>query len=170
VTDDQATFVEAMGQFLGSSGMTPMAGRMWAWLLICDPPEQTAAQLAEELHASRGSISSTARLLATAGFVRRTTRRGDRREYFSAPLGTFRALVDGAGAVYRRFREVSQLGIIAISDLPPPKRARIEEVAAFAAFVESEMPMLIDRFHAVRGQEAEPSTTRGHARAEALPA
>ena len=150
--------------------MTPMAGRMWAWLLICDPPEQTAAQLSEELHASRGSISSTARLLATAGFVRRTRRRGDRREYFSAPLGTFRALIDGAGAVYRRFREVSQLGIIAISDLPPPKRARIEEVAAFAAFVESEMPTLIDRFHAVRGQQSVPSMTEGRARPKALPA
>ena len=159
VTDDQATFVEAMGQFMGANGMTPMAGRMWAWLLICDPPEQTAAQLAEELHASRGSISSTARLLATAGFVRRTTRRGDRREYFSAPLGAFRALIDGAGTVYRRFHEVAQLGIIAISDLPPPSRARIEEVAAFAAFVEREMPTLIDRFHATRGHPLAPTTT-----------
>lgn len=157
MTEDQATFVEAMGQFMGASGMTPMAGRMWAWLLICDPPEQTAAQLAEALQASRGSISGTARLLETAGFVRRTTRRGDRREYFAAPPGAFRALIDGAGAVYRRFREVAQLGIIAISDLPPPAGARIEEVAAFAAFVEQEMPTLIDRFHATRGQASAPS-------------
>ena len=34
--------------------MTPMAGRMWGWLLICEPPEQTAADLAEALQASRG--------------------------------------------------------------------------------------------------------------------
>ena len=38
-----------MGQFLGGYGMTPMAGRMWGWLLLCDPPEQTAAQIAEAL-------------------------------------------------------------------------------------------------------------------------
>ena len=61
-----------------------MAGRMWGWLLICDPPEQTAADLAEALQASRGSISGTARILSRAGMIRRTTRRGDRREYFSA--------------------------------------------------------------------------------------
>jgi DNA-binding transcriptional regulator GbsR (MarR family) len=143
-----------MGQFMGQWGLPPMAGRMWAWLLICDPPEQTAGQIAEELHASRGSISSTARLLANAGFIRRTTRRGDRREYFSAPLGTFEALIDSAGTVYRRFREVAELGVIAISELPPHARARIEEVHAFAAFVERYMPTLIERFHAERNGSA----------------
>ena len=30
MTPGEAIFVEEMGQFLGSSGMTPMAGRMWA--------------------------------------------------------------------------------------------------------------------------------------------
>ena len=81
--DAEERFVEEMGQFLGRLGMTPMAGRMWGWLLICDPPEQTAAEIAEALHASRGAISGTARILASAGLIRRTTRRGDRREYFS---------------------------------------------------------------------------------------
>jgi DNA-binding MarR family transcriptional regulator len=139
-----------MGRFLGQYGMPPMAGRMWGWLLICDPVEQTAEQLAVALHASRGSISGTSRMLDTAGFIRRSTRRGDRREYFSAPTGTFRALIDSAGATYRRFREIAELGIAATGDQPPSVRARIEEVAAFAAFVERAMPTLVERFHAER--------------------
>ena len=84
LTPAQSAFIEEMGQFLGGYGMTPMAGRMWGWLLLCDPPEQTAAQIAEALQASRGAISGTARILTSAGFIRRTTRPGDRREYFSA--------------------------------------------------------------------------------------
>ena len=68
--DRQAAFVEEMGQYLSSVGMTPMAGRMLAWLLICDPAEQTAAELADMLRASRGAISGAARALETAGFVR----------------------------------------------------------------------------------------------------
>ena len=44
----------------GLLGMTPMAGRMRGWLLICDPPEQTAAELADALQASRGAISGAA--------------------------------------------------------------------------------------------------------------
>ena len=55
VTEGESAFVEEMGQALATYGMTPMAGRMWGWLLICEPPEQTAADLAEALQASRGS-------------------------------------------------------------------------------------------------------------------
>src|SRR5258706_579760 len=64
MTPGESEFVEEMGQFLGTLGMTPMAGRMWGYLLICDPAEQTAAQIADALKASRGSVSGTARLLA----------------------------------------------------------------------------------------------------------
>ena len=53
-----------------------MAGRMWGWLLICDPPEQTAGDIADALQASRGAISGTARILSSAGIIRRSTRRG----------------------------------------------------------------------------------------------
>jgi DNA-binding MarR family transcriptional regulator len=170
VTDDQAAFVEAMGRYLGQYGLPPMAGRMWGWLLVCDPVEQTAGQLAEALHASRGSISGTGRMLESAGFIRRSTRRGDRREYFSAPIGAFRALIDSAGATYRRFREIAQLGIAAVGDLPPPARARIEEVAAFAAFVEREMPTLVERFHEESATTTQASGTTVQRQPEAITA
>ena len=148
MTNDQAAtvFVEELGQYLGSVGMTPMAGRMWGWLLICVPAEQTAADLAEALQASRGAISGTARILETAGFIRRSRHRGDRREYFSAPPGAFRALLLGAGATYRRFREISEHGLEAIADLPPPARLRLEEVHDFVAFIERQFPTLLESF------------------------
>ena len=79
MTPAEEQFVAEMGQFLGASGMTPMGGRMWGWLLICDPPEQTADDLATALRASRGAISGTARMLETAGMIKRLTRPGDRR-------------------------------------------------------------------------------------------
>ena len=49
MTDGESRFVEEMGQMLASYGMTPMAGRMWGWLMICEPAEQTAAEIAEAL-------------------------------------------------------------------------------------------------------------------------
>ena len=116
--DAESAFVEEMGQALASYGMTPMAGRMWGWLLICDPPEQTAADLAEALHASRGSISGTARILASAGMIRRTTKRGDRREYFSVAPETFEQFLASAGRIYRYFREIAERGLEAIEDRP----------------------------------------------------
>jgi hypothetical protein len=146
VIPDEAAFVEEMGQFLGSSGMTPMAGRMWAWLLICDPPEQTASDLAAELHASRGAISGTARLLATAGMIRRTRRRGDRREYFTAPPGALIALLGGAGASFRRFREITADGLEILGHRSPEARVRLQEIHDAYAFFEREYPALIERY------------------------
>ena len=113
--DEESTFVEEMGQALAAYGMTPMAGRMWGWLLICEPPEQTAAQIAEAPHASRGAISGTARILAGAGMIRRSTRRGDRREYFSAPPEAFDAFLANAGRIYRQFRLMTERGLEAIA-------------------------------------------------------
>jgi DNA-binding transcriptional regulator GbsR (MarR family) len=154
MTDDEAAFVETMGQFLGSSGTTPMAGRMWGWLLICEPPEQSATDLARELVASRGSISGTARLLATAGLIRRTTRRGERREYFSVPPGAFGTLIESAGAAYGRIRRLTDQGLLLMAERPPEARLRLQEVHDAFAFFESEYPALLARFHHERARPA----------------
>ena len=131
MNERESAFVEEMGQYLASLSMTPMAGRMLAWLLICDPAEQTAAELAADLRASRGAISGAAQALESAGFIRRSRRRGDRREYFSIPAGAMRTLVSGAGAMYHRMAVIASHGIGVVADLPPPKRERIEEFHDF---------------------------------------
>ena len=146
MTEGESAFVEEMGQALSSYGMTPMAGRMWGWLLICDPPEQTAADLAEALQASRGAISGTARILTAAGMIRRSTRRGDRREYFSAPPEALDSFLGSAGRTYRHFREIAERGLDAIADRPPASRSRLEELRDVFAFVEQEVPAVVDRF------------------------
>ena len=146
MSEQQQAFVEEMGQALASYGMTPMAGRMWGWLLICEPVEQTAGDLAEALQASRGAISGTARILASAGMIRRTRRGGDRREFFSAPPETFDQFLDNAGQIYRQFRGIADRGLEAIEDRPPLVRARLEEFRDLFAFMEQEVPAVVDRF------------------------
>jgi DNA-binding transcriptional regulator GbsR (MarR family) len=146
MTEREAAFVEEMGQALASYGMTPMAGRMWGYLLICDPAEQTAADLAEALQASRGAISGTARILVTAGMIRRTKRGGDRREFFSAPPEALEQFLASAGRIYRQFREIAERGLVAIEDRPPAAQARLQELRDVFAFVEQEVPAVVDRF------------------------
>ena len=146
MTPGESQFVEEMGQYLAGLGMTPMAGRMWGWLLICDPPEQTAADIAEALHASRGAISGTARLLATSGLIRRGTRRGDRREYFSAPPEALDSLLGSAAAIYQHMRAIAERGLQAIADRPAESRARLQEFYDVMGFVEREVPRVIAQF------------------------
>jgi len=153
VTPGESQFVEEMGQFLGSIGMTPMSGRMWGWLLICEPAEQTAADVAAALHASRGAISGTARLLTSAGLIRRTTRPGDRREYFSAPAEALDSMLSSAGAIYRQMREIAERGLAATANRPPAARARLQEFHDVISFVEQEVPRLIGQFLAERAAD-----------------
>jgi DNA-binding transcriptional regulator GbsR (MarR family) len=146
VNDREAAFVEAMGHYMGSYKMTPMAGRLWAWLLICEPPEQTAAALAESLQASRGAISGAAAFLSTVGMIRRVRRRGDRREYFSAPPGTFDTILRSAGSAYARLVEITEEGLAATSGRSPSSRARLEEVHDATVFIRDVLPNLIDQY------------------------
>jgi MarR family len=154
VTPTESDFVEEMGQFLASIGMTPMAGRMWGWLLICEPEEQTAGEIADALQASRGAISGTARLLANAGLIRRTTKRGDRREYFSAPPEALDSMLAGAAAIYRRMREIAEHGLAATADRPLASRARLKEFHDVMTFVEVEVPAMIRTFLRDRATDA----------------
>jgi len=158
VTPGESEFVEEMGQFLASLGMTPMAGRMWGWLLICEPSEQTAAEIAEALHASRGAISGTARLLANAGLVRRSTRPGDRKEYFSAPAEALDSMLMSAASLYRQMRRIAERGLAAIEDRPGESKARLEEFRDVMGFVEVEVPRVIARFLADRNKAGKKET------------
>ena len=169
MTEDEATFVEAMGQYMGGYGMTPMAGRLWAWLLICAPPEQTAADLAEALRASRGAISGAAASLATAGMIRRVRRRGDRREYFSAPPGTFDALIRSVGTVYGQLLAITMEGLAAV-DGRPGGRERIQEVHDAVAFLARELPAVIDRYLAERGSATTRPVRAGQPQPQEIPA
>ena len=146
MTPGESRFVEEMGQYLGALGMTPMAGRMWGWLLIADNEEQTAAEMAEALQASRGAISGTARILAGAGLIRRTTRRGDRKEYFSAPPEALESLLKSGGRIYSDLQQITERGLASIADRPPQAREGLEEMRDVLAFIGAEIPTLVERF------------------------
>ena len=160
MTPGESRFVEEMGQFLSSLGMTPMAGRMWGWLLICEPAEQTAAEIAEALHASRGAISGTARLLASSGLIRRSTRRGDRREYFSAPPEGLDSLLGSAAGIYQKMRAIAERGLESVADRTVESRARLQEFHDVMAFVELEVPRVIGKFLDKRASAAKPRKPR----------
>jgi DNA-binding transcriptional regulator GbsR (MarR family) len=150
MTDREAAFVESLAGLLYAGGLPRIAGRMWGWLLICDPPQQSAADLAETLHASRGSISAAARLLESAGLIKRTTRRGDRREYFSVPPGAVVAVLQSRLPATIAWRKLAEEGLELLADANPERRGRMQELHDVYAFMERELPALLDRFVAER--------------------
>lgn len=76
-------WADRVGEFFEVNyGMAPITGRIVGWLLICDPPEQSAGEIATAIKASRASLTTNMRGLIADGLVRRLRRAGERTAYY----------------------------------------------------------------------------------------
>ena len=82
-------FAEEVGRVFEQLGVPRMTGRILGWLLICDPPRQSSAQLGSALGASKGAISTATRLLELYGLVRRIGVPGARGDFFEIAPDAF---------------------------------------------------------------------------------
>src|SRR5262249_17467647 len=139
-------FVGRCGELFSKEyGMPPMMGRVFAWLLVCDPVEQTAAQLAESLDASKGSISTATSMLVRARMVDRLRVRGERADRFRVRPDAWGEAVPDPGA--EQARGLVALALEALADEPSSRRARLESLDLFYGWWQSRVPSLIDEWH-----------------------
>ncbi|WP_229716191.1 GbsR/MarR family transcriptional regulator [Mangrovihabitans endophyticus] len=76
-------WVERLAKYCADQDGVPLiAGRVLGWLMICDPPEQSAQQIATAIGASRASLSTNLRLLSSVGFVRVLTKPASRTVFY----------------------------------------------------------------------------------------
>lgn len=144
--DERASYVEDFGLLFEGFGLPRMVGRVLGALLISDPPELSAEELAEALQASRGSISSATRTLVAMGFVQRLTRRGERRDYFRMKPGAWDELMRHELENLARFRLMAERGLRIANSDSPEARHNLEEMHEFYAYWEKEMPALLERW------------------------
>jgi hypothetical protein len=146
-TDDpaEAAYVEEVGRYFDGLGWPRMAGRLVGALMVADPREQSAAELADRLHASRGSISTTSRLLISVGLAERHTRRGDRRDYYrlkdDAWISTLQARIG-------QLHDLHGLGTRGLAVVPEDGAARgsLAALVDLCEFYERELPALNERW------------------------
>jgi DNA-binding transcriptional regulator GbsR (MarR family) len=143
-------FAEETGLFMEQLGLPRMAGRILGYLLLSDPPEQTAAQLTEALTASAGSISGNTRLLIQAGFIERVSLPGHRRDYFRVAPHALTAIFRNRLLIATRVRELADRGLSLLAEAPPERTARLREMRDLYAFVERVGPQLLERWESER--------------------
>jgi DNA-binding transcriptional regulator GbsR (MarR family) len=142
---EKMQFAEEMGIFFEKVGFPRMAGRIWGWLLICDPPVQTAAQISEALQASRGSVSTMTRLLRLWG-VERIGVPGTRGGFYRIQSGAFVQLLRTEMQIFSEVRALSERGLEVLENEPPEVRKRLKEGRDLFRFVEREYPLLIEKW------------------------
>lgn len=141
--DPVRAFVEEMAVAFEADGLPRIAGRIFAFLLVCEPAEQAASSLAHELEASAGSISTMVRLLVGAGLVERVSQAGVRADRFRVTPAGLRALMDSATARVARVHRLTTRGVGLLADRPPGERARIEALDDLYAYFEERMPSMV---------------------------
>lgn len=111
-TDALLAWVERVTTFLTAEyGLAPITARILGWLMVCDPPEQSAGQIADAIGASRASMTSNIRQLVAAGLVRRSTRGGERTSYFRVEDDAWQTVVRRRLATMGSFRGIAREGI-----------------------------------------------------------
>ncbi|MEA2009315.1 MAG: MarR family transcriptional regulator [Actinomycetota bacterium] len=145
VHERRMRFSEDLSLIFEAWGLPPMAGRVWAALLVTDQPHLSATDLQEQIGASAGSISTAVTGLTRLGIIDRVWVPGERRSYYAASMAALDQLVE------RRTRAISQMvvlteqGIDAFSDVEPA-RDRLEQLREFYAWFERELEAVLERW------------------------
>ena len=141
-TDAEITFADHAGRlFARRYGMAPMVGRVLGYLMICDPREQSIAELAEALLASRSAVTNAIAFLDNLGYTRRSRAAGERVDRIRVDLTS----AERTGFDVTEYQEQSDLareGLAVLGDAAPERRARLLWYAAFADFLVARLPLL----------------------------
>jgi DNA-binding transcriptional regulator GbsR (MarR family) len=128
-------YLDDVGNFFTAHGLPLVAGRLLAYLLVCDPPEQSFAALCTGVSASRASVSTMTRLLAQLGLVER--RFGPARSVsFRLAQDAWTSLLEDDLASATQLRDFAKKGLSLVKR--PAARSRLTRMHAFYSFLEAE--------------------------------
>jgi DNA-binding transcriptional ArsR family regulator len=141
-TDAEITFADHAGRLYARRyGMAPMVGRVLGYLMICDPRDQSIAELAEALLASRSAITGALNALDGLGLIRRTRSAGERMDRVRIDVTAPRSMGFDI-TEYREQGDLAREGLAVLADAPVERRAVLLEYAAFADFLVERLPIL----------------------------
>ncbi len=150
--DEQITFADHMGRFYARRfGYPPMVGRVIGYLLVCDPPDQTIAELSEALLASRSAITGALDVLERTDLIRRSRAAGERMDRvrldFSSPQAHGFDVSE-----YQQLGDLAREGLQVLRDAPAARRTDLLEMAAFADFLVERIRALQQEWEAHRAE------------------
>jgi len=160
MTDAERYFVDKVSLYFEKLTFPRMAGRIFAWLLISEAPQASMAQLMEALQASKSSISSMTRLLIQVELIEVVSLPGVRHDYFRIHKDAWTTALKDRLAQAVTFRQLADEGLALLKDAPPERSQRLQEMRSMYAFLEREIPALLERWEAERHLLFESSNAR----------
>jgi DNA-binding transcriptional regulator GbsR (MarR family) len=144
--DEEITFADHMGRhYARRYAYPPMAGRVLGYLLVCDPPAQTIADLSDALLASRSAVTGALEVLERTGAIRRSRAAGERMDRVQVDFSSAQSRGFDVSE-YQELGELAREGLEVLKDAPPERRATLMEFEAFADWLVERMRTLQDEW------------------------
>ena len=121
-------FVEGTSALFEDDGVAPIAGLVFARLLL-SPDPMALADLAAELGVSKASVSMDTRKLEQAGILERVLRAGDRRVFYRVAPDFTGRLIERRLTRMRRFRRLLQSAVKGSAQAEVRRRLRACDAA-----------------------------------------
>ncbi len=133
-------FIESIGLVAQAEGLPRIAGRLFG-LMVFDQGPLSFSELAEQLQVSRGSISSSARQLEELGVIRRSTKPGDRQDYFQLSDNPYMTLLNLAANRANRAKETIAR---TLEQIPTKEKSIKKRIGDYSAFYNTMQQSLAD--------------------------
>jgi hypothetical protein len=137
---DLQDYLERWGMLFELLGATRMMGRILGWLLVCDPPAQSAGDIAKAIGASAGSVSTTTRALTHAGMIERLGIPGERSAHFRMGSGVWGELLKTRMSYIAAMGELVKEGLELSGGSGEDGALRLRELGSYCSFIEQELP------------------------------
>ncbi len=165
MSDALHDFAEEFALAYEAAGLPRIAGRILGWLMVCDPPEQSAAQLVTTLGVSKASISTMTRLLTQMHLIEKVPKRGARSDFYRIRPGIWTERVRNGLASLAIYRQLAEKGLKLMENAPPERSQRLQEMHQIYSFFEEELKGMFERLEKRRRPVGKPKAKRSRASA-----
>jgi len=149
---DRLQFIENSGDVMEEHGLPRMAGRVIGALMICVPPYLSHEELAEQLSASKGSISMSTQLLVRLNILERISLPGLRRHYYRLRERLWNDLLFKRTEHISKHRSMVDDGLALLESEPVEAKMRLIELQVFSDFVLETLPEMAERWETRRDE------------------
>jgi DNA-binding transcriptional regulator GbsR (MarR family) len=133
MSPEEAEFVDRLGLFMEMLGAPRTMGRVYGWLLICDPPQQSLTELAVALSVSKASVSTVARQLQEGGMIERLPS-STRQHHYRVTPGGFSSVLNTQLSRMKLGIDAADFGLSLLGEDRAEQRERLEDFRDFCEF------------------------------------
>jgi DNA-binding transcriptional regulator GbsR (MarR family) len=137
-TPEELEFAERIGLFFEMMGSQRTAGRIYGWLMVCDPPHHSIAELASALGVSKASISTLGRQLEQAQLIERVPVAHTRQHHYQVRPGGWAQILRARVARLKPAADAAEYGLSVIGEDRPEQRERVQELRDFMTFAQQQ--------------------------------